>query len=233
MLNYLIITGGSRGIGKATIATFIKQGWKIINISRTNCEILGVKNINIDLADEHWANDFAQSLSDEVKNADRICLVHNAAIFKRDNVATLDESDFRSVLQINLISPVTLNKIFLPHMKPNSSIVYIGTTLAEQAIANRASYVITKHALIGLMRSTCQDLVGRDISTCCVCPGFVNTEMLTNQVDAATLQHLIQEKVTAGRLIEPEEISDLIYFCANNPVINGSVIHANLGQITK
>lgn len=233
MHNYLIITGGSRGIGKAAISAFIKDEWKVINISRSNCDIAGVKNINIDLADEHWANEFTSVLTDEVKNADNICLVHNAAIFSCDNVETLDEADFRSVLQINLISPVTLNKIFLPHMKAGSSIIYIGTTLAEQAIPNRASYVITKHAMIGLMRSTCQDLAGRNITTCCICPGFVNTEMLTDQVDAATLQHLIREKVTAGRLIEPQEIAELIYFCANNPVINGSVIHANLGQITK
>lgn len=232
MANYLIITGGSHGIGEKTIAQFMRDGWRAINISRSNCPLPDVNNINIDLADTHWPSKFTDKLQSEVKNADKICLVHSAATFKSDNMATLSEDDFRSVLNVNLVAPMTLNKIFLPYMKTGSSIIYIGSTLSEQAVPNRASYVISKHAVIGMMRSTCQDLAGEEIHTACICPGFVNTKMLTDNVDMSHFSDFIKSKVIAKRLIEPEEIAEFIHFCAMHPIVNGSILHANLGQVT-
>lgn len=232
MSNYLVITGGSRGIGKECISIFANNGWKILNISRTDCDLPGVMNFNIDLCDPDWPTTFGTHLLEKVADAKQICLVHNAAAFKQDNIRELDSEALREVLEFNIVSPQALNKLLIPKMHAGSSIIYIGTTLSEMAVPNRASYVITKHALVGMMRSTCQDLAGKNITTCCVCPGFVNTSMLTSQVEEKMLNDIIKGRVTAGRLIEPREISDLVYFCAHNPVINGSVIHANLGQIT-
>ena len=232
MGKYLVLTGGSTGIGKKTIGQFMAQGWEAINISRSNCALPSVINMNIDLSSDQWVQQYHQKLSDMAQNAEKICLVHNAAKFERDSVMTLTEESLRSVLQLNLVSPVSLNKILLPFMRPGSSIIYIGSTLSEMAVPDRASYVISKHALVGLMRSTCQDLAGKEISTCCICPGFVNTKMLTEAVDRKILDELIKQNVTAGRLIEPEEIADLIFYCATHPVMNGAVLHANLGQVT-
>ena len=62
------------------------------------------------------------------------------------------------------------------------SIIYIGSTLSEKGVANSCSYVTSKHAVVGLMRSTTQDLVGKGIHTACICPGFTDTEMLKNHV---------------------------------------------------
>lgn len=232
MSKYLIITGGSRGIGKECISVFANNGWKILNISRTDCDLPGVVNFNIDLCDPDWPTTFGAHLLEKTADAEQICLVHNAAAFKQDSIRDLDSVALREVLEFNIVSPQALNKLFIPKMRAGSSIIYIGTTLSEMAVPGRASYVITKHALVGMMRSTCQDLAGKNITTCCVCPGFVNTTMLTSQVEEKMLTDIIKSRVTAGRLIEPREISDLVYFCAHNPVINGSVIHANLGQIT-
>lgn len=232
MANYLVITGGSRGIGKECISIFANNGWKIINISRTNCDLPGVENFNVDLSDPAWTQTYGDLLMAAVKDAEKICLVHNAAAFNQDAMTNLEADDFREVIEFNLVSPLNLNRLLTPKMRAGSSIIYIGSTLSEIAVPGRASYVITKHALIGMMRATCQDLAGKHITTCCVCPGFVNTTMLTSQVEESMLHDLIKNRVTAGRLIEPREISELVYFCANNPVINGSVIHANLGQIS-
>lgn len=231
MSKFLIITGGSRGIGKATIEKFLDNDWKIINISRSNCDIKSVINFNIDLSSSAWSTQYSHELVKAVAGASKIALVHNASIFNRDDIKSLDEQDFRNTLEFNLVSPLTLNKIFLPLMPAGSSIIYIGSTLSEIGVANRASYVITKHAMVGMMRATCQDLSGTGISTCCICPGFMNTSMLTDQVEKPILDQIIKNKVTAGRLIEPAEIANFIYFCAENPVINGSILHANLGHI--
>lgn len=231
MTKYLIVTGGSAGIGEQTITAFVQNGWSAINISRSNCSVPHVENFNIDLVDPAWIAQHTDALRAAVKNAEVVCLVHNAAVFYSDSVADIAESEMRSVFEINVIAAMALNKIFLPHMPAGSAIIYIGSTLSEHAIANRASYVISKHAVVGLMRATCQDLARTGITTCCVCPGFVNTKMLTDAVAPDILAEVVQQHVTAGRLIEPEEIAEFIYFCATHPIVNGAVLHANLGQI--
>lgn len=231
MTKLLVITGGSRGIGKAAIELYMQNGWKAINISRSKCDIAGVTNFQIDLSKPDWTDKFRSQLTQVAQQAKEISLVHNASIFHSDNINTMAADRLREVLEFNLVSTQSLNTIFLPHMQPGSSIIYIGSTLSEIGVPNRASYVISKHATIGMMRATCQDLAGKEITTCCVCPGFVNTAMVTDQIDSKTLDALIKAKVSAGRMIEPNEIAELIYFCATHPIVNGSVQHANLGQI--
>ena len=232
MEKILVITGGSRGIGKATIEVYKEKAWKVINISRTPCDIPGVENFKVDLSKPDWVIKFQDDVKNTILTAEKISLVHNASIFNQDNITSLPAESLREVLEFNLISAQALNGIVIPIMRPGSSIIYIGSTLSEIGVSGRASYVISKHAIVGMMRATCQDLQGKDISTCCVCPGFVNTTMLTEQVNKKKLDALVKDKVSAGRLIEPQEIAELIYFCATHPIVNGSVLHANLGQIS-
>lgn len=232
MNKLLVITGGSRGIGKAAAEIYQSHGWSIINISRSACDLPHVKNFQIDLSKSDWHVKFRDELQHAAQQAQQISLVHNASIFNRDDINSLDADNLRKVLEFNLISTQVLNTIFIPLMQPGSSIIYVGSTLAEMGVPGRASYVISKHALVGMMRATCQDLSGKEITTCCVCPGFVNTAMLTEQVERQILDSIVKSKVTAGRLIEPQEIADLIYFCATHHIVNGSVLHANLGQVT-
>ena len=133
---------------------------------------------------------------------------------------------------MNVVAPAQLNQIVLPLMQAGSSIIYLGSTLSEKGVANTCSYVTSKHALLGLMRASCQDLVGSGIHTACVCPGFTATEMLENHVGGSTeILESIASGVAFNRLIEPIEIARTIAFAANNPVLNGAVVHANLGQI--
>ena len=83
------------------------------------------------------------------------------------------------------------------------------------------------------MRSTCQDLAGEGIHTVCVCPGFTDTDMLREHVgnDAAVLDSLAAT-VTMGRLVAPGNSRDPLFVCRSQ-VLNGAVIHANLGQIER
>lgn len=230
MKSYLVITGASRGIGYACAREFIKGGWQVINISRTACDIPGVTNILRDLADPNWDVQIGDELA-PLANAEKICLVHNASFCHGDSAKTLSAERLRSVLDINLMAPVMLNGLCLPQMKAGSSIIYVGSTLAEKAIPGLASYIISKHGLAGLMKSTCQDLASTQIHTCCVCPGITDTSMLAGRFAAdPSLRPILEKKQTMDRLVEPEEIADLIWFCANHPVVNGAMIHASLGQ---
>lgn len=229
-MSTVIITGASKGIGKAAAARFLDAGHRVINISRTDADLEGIENVNMDLS-EAAAITQAEALAASIGETE-IHLVHNAARLTSETVRNTDINDFRKVLDINVVAPQVLNKVFLPNMVSGSSIIYIGSTLSEKAVPNSYSYVVTKHAMIGMMRATCQDLAGSGVHTACICPGFTNTEMLRAHVgDSTEILNSIAEGSTFGRLIEPDEIAATIEFAVNNPVINGAIIHANLGQI--
>ncbi|MDE0988238.1 MAG: SDR family NAD(P)-dependent oxidoreductase [Pseudomonadales bacterium] len=229
-MSTVVISGASKGIGKAAAAQFIEAGHLVFNLSRTPADLPGIKNVLIDLAGTQAAQEvaaFADSLKPGVLH-----LIHNAARLTSETVRSDDIDNFRSVININVIAPQILNAALLPKMNAGSSIVYVGSTLSEKAVPNSFSYVVTKHAMIGMMRATCQDLAGSGIHTACVCPGFTNTEMLRAHVgDSQEILDSIAAGSTFGRLIEPTEIARTICFAADNPVINGAIIHANLGQI--
>ena len=227
----VIITGASRGIGQASAETFHRAGDRVINISRTASPLSGVENCSIDLSKKQAEAAVRQFVDTEIEPG-VIILVHNAARLSSDSIREVDLDRFRSALAINVIAPQLLNKALLPKMTPGSAIIYIGSTLATKAVPGAYSYVVTKHALVGMMRATCQDLAGTGIHTACICPGFTDTEMMRSRVaDNPAALESIKGASTFGRLITPQEIADAIYFAAHNPVLNGAVIHANLGQI--
>ena len=228
-MSTIVITGASKGIGKATAARFVANGDRVINISRSPSDIQGIENVPIDLAGPGAID----SVDDLVSNLpfDDIHLIHNAARLVNDSIRNVDAESFKAIININIIAPQILNQAILPKMAEGSSIIYIGSTLSEKAVANSYSYVSTKHAMVGMMRATCQDLAGSGIHTACICPGFTDTEMLRAHVgDSNEVLAEIGSMSSYGRLIEPAEIARTIEFATANPVINGSIIHANLGQ---
>jgi len=230
-MNLLIITGASSGIGQALATRFLVDGYAVLNVSRRPCPESGVENIPCNLAQPGVADGLGSALTPWLEGASRVCLVHNASVMHRDRIDALESDHLRSVLELNIVAANALNRQVIPFMAAGSSVIYIGSTLAEKAVPGVASYVIAKHALAGMMRSTCQDLAGRGIHTCMICPGFTDTEQLRRLVgdDTATLA-AIAGMSAFDRLIEPEEIADAVAFAAHAPVLNGALIHANLGQ---
>ncbi len=228
----LIVTGASRGIGKASAQLFLAAGYRGINLSRSECDLDGMLNIRLDLSTLEWPAEIIQTLQQNAAKSAKVCLLHNAAILRKDNIENLAAEQLRQVLEVNVVAPQRLNKLLVNHMKPGSSILYLGSTLAEKAVANCCSYVISKHAGIGMMRSNCQDLAGREIISANVCPGFTDTEMLRRHIgDDQSVLTMISNKITHQRLLQPEEIAKILLFCAENSAINGAVLHANLGQL--
>ncbi|WP_163935053.1 SDR family NAD(P)-dependent oxidoreductase [Paraferrimonas sp. SM1919] len=236
MNKLLVITGASSGIGLACAQHFIEQGYRVINISRKPCPMESDKlqHLSLDLSQGQWPQLIINQLIQAAAAANQICLIHNAAVLNKDCLAQVDIDSFRHALELNVIAPERLNQILLAYMKPGSSILYVGSTLSEQAVAGSYTYVTSKHANLGMMRATCQDLQSRymaqGIHTAMVCPGFTDTPMLNRHVGDRQLLESIACNNGFHRLVDPTEIANTLYFCSQNPVINGSVIHANLGQ---
>ena len=167
-----------------------------------------------------------------LQNAEEIVLIHNAAKLVNDSTLETPSNQFREVLEINVVAPNTLNYFAIPYMQAGSSILYVGSTLSEKAVPGSFSYVTSKHAMVGMMRATCQDLAGRRIHTACVCPGFTDTEMLRQHVPEDVMEQ-ISGMSAFERLVSPDEIANTLLWAAQSPVINGSIIHANLGQVER
>jgi 3-oxoacyl-[acyl-carrier protein] reductase len=228
----LLITGASAGIGLETARRFAAAGYQVINLSRRSCPLPGVIQLSGDLSDPRFLDGIRAELGGLLQGAERITMVHNAARMRSDTVTDTASTELRAVFEINLIAPNTLNGFVVPLMPPGSAIVYVGSTLAEKAVPGSFSYVVSKHAMIGMMRATCQDLAGTGIHTVCVCPGFTDTEMLREHVPAEAIA-AVSGMSAFNRLIDPAEIAETIYWTSGNPVINGAVVHANLGQVER
>ncbi len=231
-MHCVLITGASAGIGLETAQRFVDEGYAVVNLSRRPCPIDAVQHIACDLAAPAFLDAIAERLRQRLAAAERLVLIHNAARFVNDSAVQTESDSFRQTLEINLIAPNTLNGFASPFMQPGSSILYVGSTLGEKAVSNSFSYVVSKHGLIGMMRATCQDLAGRGIHTACISPGFTDTEMLRVHVPAQAMD-AVRGLSAYNRLIEPGEIAETLFWAAQNPVINGAVIPANLGQVER
>lgn len=233
MSQTLVITGASQGIGKAIASKYLENCWKVINVSRNKCPVPKVLNIETDLSEGNY-DLIKKFLYGFITEPARICLVHNACRYHKDKYDSIEKEELRKVLEVNVVAPLLLNKLLIPKMLSNSSVIYIGSTLSVKAVPGALSYVTSKHASVGMMRATCQDLISENIHTCCICPGFTDTETLRKRLGSQeVIDNVIGQLVGKKRLILPAEIVDLVYFCANSPVVNGAVIDASLGQIER
>ena len=226
-----IITGASVGIGSATAQAFLEEGFTVFSLARRECPVQGVTSLTCDLADEASINSTADKLEQALKGSAQVALVHNASQMRKDRVDDCNSESLGQVISTNVIAINSLNQRLLPIMPSSSSVLYVGSTLSEKAVPGSFSYVVSKHAQLGMMRATCQDLMGRGIHTAMICPGFTDTEMLrTHLGNDPEVEAAVSGMNSFNRLIAPDEIAELIRWAHHNPVINGAVLHANLGQ---
>ncbi len=228
----LVITGASAGIGLQTARLFLQDDYSLITLSRRECPLAEARHIFCDLSETEARSTAIAELIASMPASLEICLVHNAGTLASGSLLEATEERFRRAIEINMLAPQALNLALIPKMAPGSSIIYLGSTLSEIAVPGSFAYVATRHATLGMMRATCQDLVGTGIHTAAVCPGFTDTEMLRDHLPAEALQSVAQANAF-GRLVEPQEIAECIRFVAAQPALNGAVLHANLGQIQR
>ena len=229
-----ILTGASSGIGAAVAQQFMDRGDTVLNISRRDCPVTGVETIGTDLGNAESLSSTCAALAQRLgtQTDGPVCLVHNASLMLKDRCDFTSDEDLERVLAVNVVGINAINRSLLPQMPRGSSVLYVGSTLSEKAVAGAFSYVVSKHAQLGMMRATCQDLMGRGIHTALICPGFTDTTMLRQHVgnDESVLADLGAMN-SFGRLVAPDEIADLILWAHHHPVVNGAVLHGNLGQI--
>ncbi|PKD44718.1 3-oxoacyl-[acyl-carrier-protein] reductase [Rhodohalobacter barkolensis] len=237
-----IVTGGSRGIGKAIALTFAKLGANIaITYSRSadaandvvsEIEKSGSKGIALqaDATDYSKAEEVIAKVVEEWGSLD--VLVNNAGITKDNLILRMNEEQWDAVINTNLKSVFNYSKAAAkPMMRARGgSIINIGSVVGISGNAGQSNYAASKAGLIGFTKSYAKELASRNIRANVVAPGYIMTEM-TENLDEKVLESIKQE-TPLGRAGNPEEVSNVVAFLASDlsSYITGEVLRVDGGM---
>ena len=240
-----LVTGGSRGIGKAVVALFASCGAHVVvNYVRDEtaaeetvkmAQEQGVKAVAI-RADVSQLDQAEQLLRETVEHFGRVdFLICNAGIWEGAPVEEISEELWNKTLEINLKGTWLVCRAAVPLMKQQrfGRIVIISSTAGQRGEANVSNYAASKGGQISFTKSLAPELGPFGINVNCVAPGWVQTEM-TNEALADTATSESIKKITPlGRVATPEEIAGpIVFLCsawANH--ITGEVLNVNGGSV--
>lgn len=218
-----VVTGGSRGIGAATVTKFAKEGYTVIavyNNGRQQAEAISAKlndmgcdvhPMHADLSDpKQIANLFAQ-IGTYFKKID--VLVNNAAMSVSGLMQDIDLQTLDKIWAVNARAPYLCcaNALPLLQKNTNAAVVNVSSVWGLWGASCEAAYSMTKHAVIGLTRSVAEEWNDVPVRVCCVCPSFVRTDMTAHYTEQDIA---LFEREYGVRAYTPEEVATDIYALA-------------------
>ncbi len=236
-----VVTGGSRGIGKAITLQMARQGADVAVLYAGNrqaaeetcgeARALGVRveAYQCDVADESQAEQVAAAVLETFGGVD--ILVNNAGITRDALVLKMGYPDFDQVISTNLRGAFVMIKQFYPHMmrKRRGRIINIASISGIMGNPGQANYSAAKAGLIGLTKTVAKELAARHVTCNAIAPGFVETDM------TGALSNTVREEavktIPMKRMGKPEEVAALAVFLASDAAsyITGEVIRVDGG----
>lgn len=216
----IVITGGTKGIGKALVFKFLKYGGKVITNSRDErvCKQFNkkrnIKCYNVNFLNKEQTNKFIG----EIKNLSKIdVLINNAGINEINSIDKFNVNDWEELQKINLFTPFYLISKLTPLLKKSKrgKIVNISSIFGKISKEKRSVYSSTKSGLAGLNRGVALDLAKYNILSNCVSPGFVDTQ-LTRRILKKKNMKIIEKQIPLKRLASEEEIAELVIFLCSD-----------------
>ncbi|GAA1514440.1 3-oxoacyl-ACP reductase FabG [Streptomyces albidochromogenes] len=213
MSRSVFITGGNRGIGLATARVFAAQGDKVTVTYRSGEPPEGLFAVRCDVTDPaavRRAADEARSQFGPIQ-----VLVSNAGITRDQLLVGMEDDDFRSVIETNLMSGVTVAKEVVPDMLKArwGRVVFMTSMSALAGAPGQTNYAASKAGLIGFGRSLAREVGKRNVTVNMVSPGLIETDMVKDVTDARREHVLGQTSLfRAGR---PDEVAHVVRFLAS------------------
>jgi NAD(P)-dependent dehydrogenase (short-subunit alcohol dehydrogenase family) len=237
-----VITGAAQGIGRRTADLLAERGYAIAIIDLRD-PVATIQAIEAaggqvlartgDITSEDTVADFARQVFARFGRAD--VLVNNAGISLISPAEDTTFSDYHRVLEVNLVAPFLLARIFGKQMLQagRGSIVNVASVAGLLAVSDRAAYNASKHGLIGLTRTLAAEWGGRGVRVNAVCPGWVKTEMdAADQAGGTYTDVDITSRIPMGRFATPDDVARAIAFLADDKesaFVNGHCLSVDGG----
>lgn len=236
-----LITGASRGIGRAVAAALAQAGWPVcVNflerrddaaelVESLRAQGLRAMAVQADVADREAVAACVRAASEELGPVE--LLVNNAGMSHQGLFQDLDDRTWNRLLAVNLTGPRNAVQAVLPHMlgEKRGCIVNISSIWGLRGGSCEAAYAATKAGVIGLTRSLALELAPSGIRVNCVAPGCIETDMA--RCLGEETRRMLAEETPLGRLGRPEEIAAAVAFLASEKAgfITGQVLTADGG----
>ena len=234
-----LVTGASRGIGKAIATQLAQQGATVIGTATSEngaqaisdyLSEFGGKGFALNVTEKESVDTTIKAINEAHGGID--ILVNNAGITRDNLLMRMKDDEWQDIIDTNLTSIFTLSKAVLRGMmkKRFGRIVNIGSVVGSAGNAGQANYAAAKAGVIGFSKSMAREVASRGITINVVAPGFIDTDMTKALTDDQKVA--IFKDIPANRLGEPDEIAATVAFLVSDGAayITGETIHVNGGM---
>lgn len=243
-MKYALVTGASRGIGRAVALRLASEGWPVVinylsnhEAAQTVVEEIAANGGTAELlpfdTSDPKAIEAALDKWEENHPDDYIAVLVNNAGIRRDNVMfMMSDEEWHQVLDTTLNGYFYVTRRLLKHMMPRKRggrIINMASLSGVKGLPGQANYSAAKAALIGATKALAQEVAPRSITVNAVAPGFIETDMTKDLA-----QDELKKLIPTGRFGKPEEVAALVSFLASDMAayITGEVININGGLYT-
>ena len=239
----VLVTGGSRGIGKEVAEIYAENGYDVvINYVSDRTDLEGIKKefeekkvkCLLIKADVSNSEDVEKMIEEAIKEFGKIdVLVNNAGITRDTLLMRMSEEDFDKVIEINLKGTYLVTKQVTKYMmkKRQGSIINLASVVGVVGNAGQANYAASKAGIIGFTKSIAKELASRNIRVNAVAPGFIETDMTNILKDE--VKENIGNQIPLKRMGTAREVAEVIYFLGTDKssYITGQVINIDGGMV--
>jgi 3-oxoacyl-[acyl-carrier protein] reductase len=238
----VVVTGGSRGIGRSVALRFSQQGTKMVIVhydpdesaSKDTLEMISDRGVEAEShkVDASSFKDVDALFKDILTRLGKVdVLINNAGITRDTLLMRMSEEDWDAVIRINLKSVFNCtHAVIRPMIKQKAGrIVNISSVVGQVGNAGQANYAASKAGIMGFTKTIAREVASRGITVNALAPGFIDTEMTASLTEKAKEAFL--QQIPMGRIGKPEEVAEVVYWLCSEGAsyVTGQVIHVNGG----
>jgi 3-oxoacyl-[acyl-carrier protein] reductase len=233
----VLVTGGARGIGRATVERFAREGATVALADRAGAEEAAATvdglcfGVPLDVADRAVVKAQVAAVLERAGRID--VLINNAGITRDATLLKAAEEDWDQVIAVNLSGTFNVTREVAPHMvaRGSGAIVNASSIVGLHGNFGQTSYVASKSGVVGMTKVWARELGRKGVRVNCIAPGFIATEM-TASMPPAVLEQM-RTRTPLGRLGTPEDVARAYAFLASDEAafVNGQVLCVDGGLV--
>lgn len=238
-----LVTGASRGIGRAIALDLARNGAHVVvnyagNVEKANEVVNEIKElgqesfaIKADVSNQEEVTNMIKEVLNRFNQLD--ILVNNAGVTKDNLIMRMKESEWDDVININLKGVFNCTKAVTRQMmkQRQGRIINVASIVGVSGNAGQANYVAAKAGVIGLTKTTAKELASRNITVNAIAPGFITTDM-TDKLEENVKEEMLRQ-IPLARFGEPEDIAHVVTFLASEKsgYMTGQTLHIDGGMV--